>query len=157
MSTRAPYSQLGKDAVAALVKLEAYVRHSGLEESLLELVKTRASQINGCAFCLDMHSKDALAAGETAQRLLVLDAWREAPFYSERERAALEWTEALTLISQNDVPDALYERVRQQFSEQELVDLTFAVTAINSWNRLAIGFRTEVGSYQVKQYDTQPA
>jgi AhpD family alkylhydroperoxidase len=108
----------------------------------------RASQINGCAFCLDMHSKDARAAGETEQRLYLLNAWREAPFYTERERAALAWTEALTLISDNHVPDEVYNEVRQYFSEQELVDLSLAVVAINGWNRLAISFRSEVGAYQ---------
>ncbi len=148
MKTRINYSQLGSEGIANLVRLEAYVRHSGLEHSLLELVKTRSSQINGCAYCLDMHSKDARAAGETEQRLYVLPAWREAPFYTDRERAALEWTEAVTLISQSDVPDDLYERVRKHFSEKELVDLTLAITAINSWNRLAISFRSEVGGYQ---------
>ncbi|MBW7916773.1 MAG: carboxymuconolactone decarboxylase family protein [Trueperaceae bacterium] len=150
MQTRIAYSQLAKEGVTALAKIESYLRHGSLEHSLLELVKTRASQINRCGYCLDMHSKDARAAGETEQRLYVLPAWREAPFYSDRERAALEWTEAVTLISQNDVPDELYERVRRQFSEQELVDLTLAITNINSWNRLAIAFRSEVGSYQPK-------
>ena len=146
MARRIDYGRLGNEGVAALGKLESYVRRSGLERSLLELVKTRASQINGCGYCLDMHTKDALAAGETEQRLYVLSAWREAPFYTERERAALEWTEAITLISQNDVPDELYERVRQHFDDKELVDLTLAITTINTWNRLAIGFRTEVAS-----------
>jgi len=150
MKTRIAYSQFAREGTTALAKIEAYLRHGALEHSLLELVKTRASQINGCCYCLDMHTKDARAAGETEQRLYVLPAWREAPFYSDRERAALEWTEAVTLISQNDVPDELYERVRKQFSEQELVDLTLAITNINSWNRLAIAFRSEVGSYQPK-------
>ena len=120
----------------------------GLEASLLELVKMRASQINGCAHCLDMHSKDARAAGETEQRLYLLNAWREAPFYSARERAALAWTEALTLVSESQVPDTVYEEARRHFSEQELVDLSLAIVAINGWNRLAIGFRAETGSYQ---------
>lgn len=150
MARRMDYGKVGKEGVSALSKVESYVRHSGLERSLLELVKTRASQINGCGYCLDMHTKDARAAGETEQRLYALSAWREAPFYTERERAALEWTEAITLISQNDVPDELYERVRQHFDDKELVDLTLAVTTINTWNRLAIAFRTEVGSYQVR-------
>lgn len=153
MSQRIPYSQLAKEAIAAMGKLEAYVRHSGLEHSLIELVKTRASQINGCGYCLDMHTKDARAAGEAEQRLYVLPAWREAPFYTARERAALEWTEAVTLISQNDIPDEVYERVRREFGEKELVDLTFAITNINTWNRLAISFRTEVGSYQPGQWE----
>lgn len=150
MARRTDYGRVGNEGVAALGKLEAYVRRSGLERSLLELVKTRASQLNGCGYCLDMHTKDARAAGETEQRLYVLSAWREAPFYTERERAALEWAEALTLISQNDVPDDLYERVSQQFDDKELVDLTLAITTINTWNRLAIAFRTEVGSYEVR-------
>ncbi|MBV6425506.1 MAG: hypothetical protein NAOJABEB_03327 [Steroidobacteraceae bacterium] len=148
MSNRIAYHRIANEGVNALGKLEAYVRHCGLEHSLLELVKMRASQINGCGYCLDMHSKDARAGGETEQRLYVLPAWREAPFYSERERAALEWTEAVTVISQNDIPDDLYRRVHAHFSEKELVDLTLAITTINSWNRLAISFRSEVGSYQ---------
>jgi AhpD family alkylhydroperoxidase len=137
-----------KGAAQALFGLEAYIRHSGLEHTLLELVKTRASQINGCAYCIDMHTKDARAEGETEQRLYGLTAWRETPFYSERERAALEWTEALTLISQNNVPDELYERVRKQFTEAELINLSLAVVAINGWNRLAIPFRSVPGSYE---------
>ncbi len=128
--------------------LERYVRQSGLEHSLLDLVKTRASQINGCAYCIDMHTKDARARGETEQRLYGLSAWRESPFYSERERAALEWTESVTLISQNHVPDELYERVRTAFTEAELINLTLAVVAINGWNRLAISFGSVPGSYQ---------
>jgi len=150
MKPRIEYGTLGNEGVTALGKLEAYVRRSGLEHSLLELVKTRASQLNGCAYCIDMHTKDARAAGETEQRLYLLSAWREAPFYSERERAALEWTEALTLVAQNDVPDELYQRVRQHFDEKELVDLSLAIATINTWNRLAIGFRSEVGSYRVR-------
>ena len=149
MQPRIAYGRVSADGVAALSRLEAYVRHSGLEHSLLELVKTRASQINGCGYCIDMHTKDARAAGESDQRLYLLPAWREAPFYTERERAALEWTEALTLVSEREVADDLYERVRQHFGEKELVDLTLAITAINSWNRLAIAFRTEVGSYRI--------
>jgi AhpD family alkylhydroperoxidase len=137
-------------AYQAMLGLERYVRNSGLEHPLLELVKTRASQINGCAYCIDMHTKDARAAGETEQRLYALSAWRETPFYTPRERAALEWTEALTLISENDVPDELYARVREHFSEEELVNLTMAIITINGWNRLAIPFRSVPGSYQVK-------
>lgn len=150
MKRRIDYSSVARDGVAAIGKVDAYARRSGLERPLLELVKIRASQINGCGYCLDMHTKDARSAGETEQRLYVLSAWREAPFFTERERAALEWTEAVTLVSQNDVSDALYERVRSHFDEKELVDLTIAITAINSWNRLAVAFRTEVGSYQPK-------
>jgi AhpD family alkylhydroperoxidase len=141
-------------AMQAMYGLERYVRNSGLEHKLLELVKMRASQINGCAFCIDMHSKDARAEGETEQRLYALNAWRETPFFSDRERAALEWTEAVTLISENEVPDELYERVRQHFSEAELVNLTLAVVTINGWNRLAISFRAVPGSYQRQQAAT---
>src|SRR5690606_26906989 len=144
------YGTLGNEGVAALGKLEAYVRRSGLEHSLLELIKTRASQLNGCAYCIDMHTKDARAAGETEQRLYLLSAWREAPFYSARERAALEWTEALPLVAQNDVPDELYQRVRQHFDEKALVDLSLAIATINTRNRVAIRFRSEVGSYRVR-------
>ena len=151
MTTRIAYGKMGNEGVVALGKLEAYVKRCGLERSLLELVKTRASQLNGCAYCIDMHTKDARAAGETEQRLYALSAWREAPFYSERERAALEWTEALTIISQSDVPDELYQRVLGHFDEKELVDLSLAIATINTWNRLAIGFRTEVGSYKVRE------
>jgi AhpD family alkylhydroperoxidase len=129
--------------------LERFVRTCGLEHSLLELMKTRASQINGCAYCIDKHTKDARAAGETEQRLYALSAWRETPFFTERERAALEWTEALTLISESDVSDELYDYVRTQFDEQEIVNLTLAVITINGWNRLAIPFRSVPGSYHV--------
>lgn len=131
-----------------MFELEKYLANSGLERSLYELVKLRASQINGCAYCIDMHTKDAREAGETEQRLYALNAWRETPFYSERERAALEWTEALTMISENDVPDSLFESVREYFSEQELIVLTMAIVAINGWNRIAISFRTVPGSYK---------
>jgi AhpD family alkylhydroperoxidase len=134
--------------IQAMLALQRHVNESGLERSLLELVKMRASQINGCGYCLDMHSKDARAEGETEQRLYLLDAWREAPFYSERERAALEWTEAVTKITEGHVPDAVYEAVRAHFTEEELVHLTLAVVAINGWNRLMIAFRVEPGSYR---------
>ncbi len=129
-------------------ELEKYVAASGLERPLYELVKTRASQINRCAYCLDMHTKDARKAGETEQRLYALSAWRETPFFTDRERAALEWTEALTLISENDVPDSLYDEVRKNFDEKEMVALSIAIVAINGWNRLSIGFRTVPGSYK---------
>jgi AhpD family alkylhydroperoxidase len=135
-------------AYEALLGVEKYVHGCGLEHKLLALIKTRVSQINGCAYCIDMHTKDARAAGETEQRLYALNAWRETPFFSERERAALEWAEALTLISQNHVPDELYERVRKQFSEGEMVNLSLAVIVINGWNRIAIPFRAVPGSYQ---------
>lgn len=151
MERRLDYRRVAPGALEAMLHLERYTRESGLEKSLLELVKMRASQINRCGYCLDMHSKDALAEGETPQRLFVLPAWREAPFYTERERAALAWTEAVTLISTNDIPDELYAQVRGQFTEKELVDLTLAIIAINGWNRLAIPFRADVGSYQPRK------
>ena len=137
-------SGLGK----AMLALQREVEASGLEHSTLELVKIRASQINGCAYCLDMHTKDARALGETEQRIYGLSAWREAPFYSERERAALEWAEAVTRVSADQVPDAIYSSVKTHFTEAELVALTFALVAINGWNRLAIAFRAPAGSYQ---------
>jgi AhpD family alkylhydroperoxidase len=128
--------------------LERQLRQSGLDPGLLHLIKMRASQINGCAYCLDMHSKDARANGETEQRLYALNAWHETPFYSDRERAALAWTESVTSISRDHVPDALYEEARKHFTEEELVNLTLAVVAINGWNRLAISFRSVPGTYQ---------
>jgi AhpD family alkylhydroperoxidase len=148
MKARLEYGKVNPAASRAMYGLEQYIQGCGLEHSLLELVKMRASQINGCAYCIDMHSKDARAGGETEQRLYALNAWRETPFYTERERAALEWTEAVTLVSQEHVPDELYERARQQFSEAELVNLTLAVVTINGWNRLAIAFRAVPGTYQ---------
>lgn len=147
MKPRVNYQKM-PDALKGMFELEKYLAASGLELSLRELVKLRASQINGCAYCIDMHTKDARAAGETEQRLYALSAWRETPFYSARECAALKWTEALTVISESEVPDALYEETRAYFSEEELVQLTMAVIAINGWNRLAISFRTEPGSYK---------
>lgn len=148
MEQRLNYSQIAPNALKGMLELEKYVSNSGLEKTLYELVKTRASQINRCAYCLDMHTKDARKAGETEQRLYALSAWRETPFYTERERAALEWTEALTLISENDVSDSLYNSVRKHFDEKELVALSMAIVAINGWNRLAIGFRTVPGTYE---------
>ena len=148
MEQRIDYRQAAPGALGAMLGLERYVRESGLEHSLLELVKLRASQINGCAYCVDMHTKDARAAGESEQRLYAVSVWREAPFFSERERAALAWTDALTLVSEKGVPDDLYAEVREHFSERELVDLTLGVVAINGWNRLAISFRPTVGEYQ---------
>ena len=148
MSGRFDYAKVAPGANEAMRGLERHVRGSGFERSLIELVKIRASQLNGCAYCLDMHTKDARAAGESEQRLYVLAAWREAPFYSERERAALEWTEALTVLARDGVPDELYERTRRVFSELELVNLTTAIIAINGWNRLSVAFRSpEPGSY----------
>jgi len=148
MEQRIDYVKVAPGGIGAMLNLERYVRGSGLEHSLLHLVKLRASQINGCAYCVDMHSKDARAEGEDEQRLYALPVWRETPFFSERERAALAWTEALTLIHEHDVPDELYHAVREHFSEKELVDLTLAIVAINGWNRLAVPFRTPAGSYQ---------
>ncbi|MEO7082690.1 MAG: carboxymuconolactone decarboxylase family protein [Gemmatimonadaceae bacterium] len=150
--TRISYSDLAPGAYTAMRGLEQYVNDSGLEHSLLELVKTRASQINGCAYCLDMHTKDARAAGETEQRLYVLAAWREASFYSARERAALAWTEAVTRLGPPGVPDELYRATREEFDEKALIDLTMAIVAINGWNRLAIALQPqEVGTYVVRR------
>ena len=145
------YAAASPGAYAAMRGMERYVRECGLEHALLELVKTRASQINGCAFCIDMHTKDARAAGESEQRLYALSAWRETPFYTERERAALAWTEAVTLIAEAPVPEELYHAARGHFSEKEIVDLTLAVITINGWNRLAATFRTPPGSYQLRK------
>lgn len=150
MKERLNYAAVAPGALKAMLEIEKYAAGSGLEHSLYELIKTRASQINGCAYCLDMHTKDARLAGETEQRLYGLSAWRETPFYSERERAALAWTEALTLVSQNEVSDELFQATRNHFNEKEMVNLTMAIIAINGWNRLAIGFRTVPGSYQPK-------
>lgn len=147
MKERVNYTKVSPELLKAMRGLENYVAASGLERSLYELVKIRASQINGCAYCLDMHTKDARNAGETEQRIYALNAWRETPFYTDRERSALSWTEALTLISENDVPDTLYELIRKYFDEKELIALTTAIVAINGWNRLAIAFRTVPGSY----------
>lgn len=148
METRVNFAKASPDAYKAMAALQARVDGTELEAPLLELVKFRASQINGCAYCLDMHSKDARAAGETEQRLYALSAWRETPFFSERERAALAWTEALTNVADTHVPDDVYEACREQFTDKESVDLSLAIVAINGWNRLAIAFRSEVGAYQ---------
>ena len=147
MQQRLDYKLASPDAFKAMVNVEIQVHHSGLEPALLELVKTRASQLNGCAWCLDMHTKDARARGETEQRLYLLTAWREAPFYSERERAALAWTEALTQLPTHGIPDELYAEARRHFDEKALVDLTLAIIAINGWNRMNVAFRTTIGGY----------
>lgn len=148
MQQRLDYKLASPGAFKAMLHVEHRIHESGLEESLLELVKSRASQINGCAWCLDMHTKDARARGETEQRLYLLPVWREARCYSERERAALAWTEAVTQIAAtHDVPDAVYAEARAHFDEKALVDLTLAVIAINGWNRMNVAFRTEVGNY----------
>jgi AhpD family alkylhydroperoxidase len=145
---RIDYRRIAPEAVSTVLEMQQYVDHCCLERPLLELAKLRASQINGCAYCVDMHSKDLRALGETEQRLYAVVVWREAPFFNNRERAALEWTEAVTLVSETGVPDDVYEKARSQFSEKELVDLTMAVIAINGWNRLAVSFRAIAGSYQ---------
>jgi AhpD family alkylhydroperoxidase len=147
MEPRLDYQKASPNAVKAMIGLDAAVHRSGLEPGLIELVKMRVSQINGCAYCLDMHSKDARARGETEQRLYGLDAWRETPYYTDRERAALEWTEAVTLVSQTHVPDEAFELVKKQFSDEEIMNLTLAIVAINGWNRIAIGFRLVPGDY----------
>ncbi len=148
MEQRIDYRTAAPGALGAMFGLERYVRESGLEHSLLHLVKLRASQLNGCAYCVDMHTKDARVAEESEQRLYAVSVWREAPFFSERERAALAWAEALTLVSGKGVPDDLFAEVREYLSERELVDLTLGVVAINGWNRLAVSFRPPVGEYQ---------
>ncbi|HWB99074.1 MAG TPA: carboxymuconolactone decarboxylase family protein [Bryobacteraceae bacterium] len=149
MQRRLDAQKAAPAAIHAMLALESYVaKSSRLEPSLLELVRFRASQINGCAYCLDMHSKDARAKGESEQRLYALSAWRETPFFTDRERAALDWTEAITRISDGHAPDAVYDEVRARFTEEELVNLTLAIVAINGWNRLAIGFREVPGEYQ---------
>ena len=153
MKPRLNIAAVSAGAYHAMLGLEKYIHESSIEPGLVHLLKMRASQINGCAYCLDMHSKDARAAGETEQRLYGLDAWREAPYYTDRERAALEWTEALTLVAEGHVPDDVYERARGQFSEKELVELGMIAVAINGWNRLAIAFRSEAGTYQPRQQE----
>jgi AhpD family alkylhydroperoxidase len=147
MNARINLMNVNPGIMRAMLGLEKQVGKGGLDHKLLDLVRMRASQINGCAYCLDMHSKDARAAGETEQRLYGLNAWRETPYYSARERAALEWTEALTLVTKGHVPDDVYERVRQEFSEDELAHLSLAIVAINGWNRLNVAARTVPGDY----------
>jgi AhpD family alkylhydroperoxidase len=151
MKSRLDPASVSPGAYHAMLGLERYIHESSIEPKLAHLLKMRASQINGCAYCLDMHSKDARALGETEQRLYGLDAWRESPYYTDRERAALEWVEALTLVAEGHVSDEVYARAREVFSERELVDLSMIAVAINGWNRLSIAFRTEAGSYQPKQ------
>jgi AhpD family alkylhydroperoxidase len=148
MKTRIDFDHASPVAMKAMYALQAAVNHSGLEPSLIELVKLRASQINGCAYCIDMHSKDMKAHGELDERLHLLPAWREAPHYTPRERAALLWTETLTRIADKGVPDEVFDEVHKEFDEEELTNLTLAVVAINGWNRFAISFRPEVGSYR---------
>jgi AhpD family alkylhydroperoxidase len=155
MKARLNIGAVSPAAYRAMLGLEKFIHESSIEPKLAHLLKMRASQINGCAYCLDMHSKDARALGETEQRLYGLDAWREAPYYTDRERAALEWIESLTLITAGHVPDEVHERARKQFSERELVELAMVAVAINGWNRLAIAFRTEAGTYQPQAHTQQ--
>ncbi len=150
MHERLNYTEVSPDGYRAMADLEHYARSGAIEPSLLELVKLRSSQINGCAYCIDMHTKDARVLGETEQRLYALSAWHETPFFTDRERAALAWAEAVTQVGETHVPDDLYEMTKKHFSDKELVDLTFAIIAINGWNRLAVSFRTVPGTYQPK-------
>lgn len=154
MELRLDYSKVLPEGMKAINALDRYSSSCGLEPSLLELIKLRASQINGCAYCIDMHSKDARTKGETEQRLYGLSAWRETPYYTDRERAALAFAEAVTLIANQHVPDEIYEQARQQFSDEELVKLMIAIVIINTWNRFAITFRDEAGSYQPDHFVT---
>jgi len=148
MEPRIDYRKFSPEPLQALLAMEKYLAGCGLDHKFIHLLKLRASQINGCAYCIDMHSIDARAAGETEQRLYALDAWRETPFFSDRERAALEWTESITHLAETHVPDEVYERVQQQFSETDLVSLTLAAVTINAWNRFAVAFRAPAGTYQ---------
>lgn len=148
MEERFSIAKVAPGVYHAMLGLETYLKGCGLEEQLLDLVKLRASQINGCAYCIDMHWKDLIAAGEKEQRMYGLDAWRESPYYSERERAALAWTEAVTNVRDGHVPDDVYEQAKKQFADKELANLTLAVAAINAWNRLAIASRAPAGTYE---------
>src|SRR3954471_21743964 len=151
MQARIDLTKLSHEPLNALRGIEAFLAGSGLEQSILHLVKMRASQINGCAYCLDMHSKDARALGETEQRLYALNAWHETPFYSPRERAALAWTESVTRVAETHAPDEVFQAAREHFSEAELGNLTIAIAMINTWNRLAIGLRAVPGSYEARK------
>jgi AhpD family alkylhydroperoxidase len=153
MEPRIDYTRISPGAMHAMLGLGKYVGQSGLEPPLLDLVYLRASQINGCAYCIDMHWKDLRAEGENEQRLYGLDAWAESPYYTERERAALAWTEAVTRVAEGHVPDAIFEEARRSFTEKELVDLTLCIVAINGWNRLNIAFRSPAGTYQPGQWN----
>ena len=157
MTARLNYATAAPDATRAMLALERYVRECGLEMPLIELVKLRASYLNGCAYCVDMHTKDARLAGETEQRLYAIPVWHETPFYTPRERAALAWTDAVTRLPEGGVPDATYDEVRAHFDEGELVRLTMAIVTINGWNRIAIPFRAEPGSYQPRPHAAAPA
>jgi len=157
MESRLDYAKVLPEGMKAIYALDRYSQNSGLEPSLLDLIKLRASQINGCAYCIDMHTKDARTGGETEQRLYSLSVWREAPYYTDRERAALAFTEAVTLIADGHVPDDVYEQARQQFNDEELVKLMIGIVIINTWNRFAITFHDLPGSYQPQHFATQPA
>jgi len=148
MKTRVEFHKIGQKPIQLMLAIEGYLNGCGLDHGMLHLIKLRASQINGCAYCIDMHSKDARALGESEQRLYALNAWEETPFFSERERAALKWTEALTLVTDGHVPDTVFEEVRPHFTDDELVNLSLAVSTINAWNRLSIAFRAVPGGYQ---------
>jgi len=152
MEARMDYAKAAPGAMKAMSGLDAYLARCGLEASLRELVKLRASQINGCAYCVDMHSLDARAGGETEQRLYALPVWHETPFFTERERAALLWTEKLTLLSVDHVPDEVFEQVRQHFSEEELANLTLVIATINAWNRFGVSFRDVPGEYTPRKH-----
>ncbi len=153
MEPRINVVEKGQGAIKAMLHLGSYLAKSSIEQSLLDLIDFRVSQINGCAYCLDMHSKDARASGESEQRLYLLAAWREAPFYTDRERAALAWSEAVTTLEGREVSDEVFQQARAQFSDEELIDLTLAVVTINSWNRLNIAFRNTAGSYVTSRHD----
>src|SRR4051812_43608735 len=150
MNPRIDYRKFSPDALQAMLALEKHLAACGLDHKLIHLLKLRASQLNGCAYCIDMHSIDARAAGETEQRLYALDAWRETAFFDARERAALAWVEAVTLVAQSHVPDSVFDEVRTHFSEQEVVDLTYLASTINAWNRIAVSLRAVPGHYKAR-------
>jgi AhpD family alkylhydroperoxidase len=152
MESRLDYSKYAPGALQAMLAMEKYIATCGLDHKFIHLLKMRASQINGCAYCLDMHSIDARAEGETEQRLYALDAWRETPFFTDRERAGLAWIEALTLVSVTHVPDDVYEEVKRHFSEKEIVDLTYIASTINAWNRISVATRAMPGQYEGKAH-----
>jgi AhpD family alkylhydroperoxidase len=152
VTPRIDYRQFSQPALQAMLALEQYLTGCGFDHKFMHLLKLRASQINGCAYCIDMHSIDARAAGETEQRLYALDAWRETPFFDDRERAALAWIEAVTLVSQSHVPDAVYDEARKHFSEKEIVDLTYLASTINAWNRIAVSMRAVPGRYKARAH-----
>src|SRR3569833_1635896 len=155
MKTRVEFHKIGQKPIQLMLAIEGYLNGCGLDHGMLHLIKLRASQINGCAYSIDMHSKDARALGESEQRLYALNAWEETPFFSERERAALRWTEALTLVADGHVPDAVFQAIRPHFTDEELVNLSLAVATINAWNRLSIAFRAVPGAYQPTKQKTK--